>query len=438
MAKRKNNGKSKKSNKRSRTTKTSSKYSKSSSKSYKRKDYKKKHRRRYKQRPINVKQDTEKYTKSFCKTKVTKQQQKLINRRFRNGYSPFQIVSENQFQDTIWNELDKCKWIWRKGLSLSSVVNAFNTFPIETSSVGATTVNNNNYYYNSADQTIYFNSITTTYEITNPTDYDMNLCIYDIVCKEDTDYRIDDYYYNYTEKTNPASISSGVSYTDTKDPIRLIYQGTIQKTGVYSSSNTTYTTVADPTNQNIWDISIKPTNSYPFNIYWKIVKKHTYRLQPGASMTHKFIHKPKQLINRGYFGYKYAKNNAAQSSNQTKDIGIKELSSGCLFKYWGQVTGTGDSSITKNSSTSAITGQDHNAVYILSGRLMFKEYRTIKWYVMDKKYNYVWYTKTAPTSNYNEESLEVVNNTHIQRANAMDIEANNTENSGATTTTTNP
>jgi len=37
-------------------------------------------------------------------------------------------------------------------------------------------------------------------------------------------------------------------------------------------------------------------------------KKHTYRWQPGASLTHKFIHKSKCLMSRVFFfGYKFAK-----------------------------------------------------------------------------------------------------------------------------------
>lgn len=396
-------------------------------------------RKRLGSKAINVKEDKEGYSKSYIKQKVTKQQQKIINKRFKNGHSPFTDSYVNQFQDTVYNEMDKCKWVWRTQSTLTNILKAFQYFPSQGNQPGGSATIGD-VYQNSSDQSIYFNQFKYRYEILNPTDYDMNLVIYDIVCKQDTEYEARTWSYNSTENGFSSAQTvpnTAINYVIARDPIRCIYQGLNKQDVLLNGASSTSTFVADPNAKNIFDINLKPTESYPFNIYYKIVKKHTFKLQPGASLTHTFIHKPKALINRGYLGYRFAKELNATNANSTRDIAVKDITSGCLFKYWGQVSGKGDSSLTKSSST--ITGQAHDEVWQLSGRLMFKEYIDLHWCAMDQKFNFRFNNNSSKsTSGVSEESLEVVNKSHIQTVNAMDIEKNNTTNSGAATSTTNP
>ena len=391
-------------------------------------------RKRYGSKAINVKEDKEGYSKTYLKQKVTKQQQKIINKRFKNGYSPFSKVLDAQFQDTIYNNLNMCKWVWRSYLTLDNIAMMWKYFPNRGAVTGSSTITNSDVYFNSTDQSLYINTVSYRYDIVNPTDYDMNLVIYDIVAKTDTLNPEYNYYYNSTECLDSGDSSKYVGNSSRDDPVRMLYRGLSKTTGYLDG--TAATPASDPTAKNIWDITLNPTESYPFNIYYKIVKKHTFRLQPGATLTHKFIHKPKALINRGWFAYKYT-GYLSQTTNTAQSIALKDLSSGCLFKYWGQVTGKGDSSITKTSNT--ITGQDHNAVVSLSGRIMFKEYITVKWDCMDQKFNYVFRSSNAPdTADYAEENFEVTNDSGIKRVNAQDLEPNNTTNNGANNSTTNP
>ncbi|KAL6620875.1 hypothetical protein U3516DRAFT_779424 [Neocallimastix sp. 'constans'] len=103
----------------------------------------------------------------------------------------------------------------------------------------------------------------------NPTTYDMNLVIYDIVYNDTTEYSVtNNYYENATNKVQ----------------------------GKDSIGATTGVIVADSSSKR-------------------------------ASLTHKFIHKSKCLM---------IQQELHKSVNYKKN-----LTSGCLFKVWGSVTGTG-------------------------------------------------------------------------------------------------
>ena len=113
-------------------------------------------------------------------------------------------------------------------------------------------------------------------------------------------------------------------------------------------------------------------------------------------------------MTKGYFGYKYQPhlNNTATSN----DIGIKDLTSGCLFKFWGQVAGSGN---------------DSNKTYVttLSGKLMFKETIDVKWYCIDEKYTYSFKTVKSQYSPTAEDiaKLEVVNDENTKRNTTTDL-----------------
>lgn len=371
---------------------------------------------RFKGQAINVKNDKDGYSKTYRKQKVTKQQQKAINRRFKGQYSTFKDTFEDGFQETIPQVTGKCKWTWRCYNHLEYLGRAFKYWPDEGTTAGAESgFVEYQSYQNSQTQAVYFNKFKTTYEIYNPTNYDMNLVIYDLVCKQDSTNSVMNANYNYYQTT--AAVSSH------RDPIRCIQLGLDTQTGYYPGGNIgtgAVNLVSDPNQKDIYDITLKPTESYPFNIYWTIVKKHVYKLQPGATLTHVFIHKPKALFTRGYYAYRYGKDTSPNDGDRQR--GIKNITSGCLFKYWGQVAGTGDSTGTGPSGTGEYSNmsQDHREVTTLSGRLMFKEYVDNQWYCMDPKYTYTWKTKISNYVPNDEEELDVVNDDSIKKADDAD------------------
>lgn len=365
----------------SKKRKSSTKLSRKSKRSRKAKLYK-----RYfkKSKPINVAADREGNTRSYKKQKVTRSQQRIINKKFKNGYSPFinRVVNTLQLTQDIPN---KAKWIWRTGNAINLIKFAFSKFPSEASVTGNSLAPTTSQYIMSQNQTIYFGQIKYTYEIRNPCNYDLNLVIYDIVYKCDTDNEVSN---NQIETKAEATALTGIP----DDPISLISRGMYQVLGHNIPSATTNTViVADPSNIPVTssevdkqNVSVKPTDSYPFNIYCKIIKKHTYRLQPGATMKHTFTHKPKAMLTRGYLGYKYRQYFSGTETGATDvDIGIKDFTSGCLFKVWGQVLNSG-------TDTTASTPNNRDLVTLGSGNIALYETIESKWYTMDNKYSYIF------------------------------------------------
>lgn len=343
-------------------------------------------------RTINVQEDKE-FANVIKRTqKVTRSQQKIINKRFKNGYSPFQKITTSQIQLNSGSEFNKCKWIWRCACNASFISDMFNKSPLPENTAGDTLASTANLYIKSEQQSIYLNKVEMKYEIMNPTNYDMNLIIYDIVYKEDLDkYNYSVYYEN--DVNNGLNASYG-------DPIALLNQGI---EGVDNNYQT-----ADPTALTLTDVNYKPTMSYPFNIYCKIQKKQIFRLQPGATMTHIYKFRPKALINRGYYAVKYNNNSAGS---------LKNITCGCLFKIYGQISGTGETSV-----------DDMTHVANASGKIMIKERLNSKWYFMTPKYNYVFKDETEEwTPDQDEETMEVVNDSNIKPIQTIDLDNTNND-----------
>lgn len=367
-------------------------------------------------RPINVKNDKEGQSRTFYVQKVTDQQQKRINKRFKNEHAAFKDEFEDGWQETIPQATGRCKWIWRCYNHLNYLGKAFEYWPTDTTQVGnvnSTPYSNN--YKNSETQAVYFNKFKSTYEIYNPTNYDMNLVIYDIVVKQDTDQGgVGNAEWNVFSQHSAYSSTSDIG-----SPIYYINKGLDPQQGYYPTAgpaDNAGTIVSDSNQKGIYDIQTKPTESYPFNIYFNIVKKHTYKLQPGATLTHKFVHKPKALLTRGYWGFKYGK--YTNPYDDKRMMGIKDITSGCLFKFWGQVAGTATSTGTGPSGTGEYTDmtQNHGQVTTLSGRLMFKEYIQNRWYCCQPKYTYNWKTYLQSYYPRDEEELPVINDETIKPA----------------------
>lgn len=333
---------------------------------------------------INVAEDKELFNKIKRKQIVTRKQQKIINKRFKEGYSPFQINIDSQFQLTSGDYHNSYKYIWRNGIGLNDIIDYFKAYPYEYNTPGAQLANSG-YYIKSSEQSIYINDVTMEYKILNPTNYDMFVEVYDIVYKDDSYLPVVD---TYLEKD-----TDKVNLVD-QDPIALCIKGKD------SLTDGTYTNVADTQDIFIENLTYKPTMSYPFNIYCNIVKKQIFLLQPGATMTHVFKWKPKALINLGYL-YKYDK--YVKDSNNP-NIALKNITSGSMFRFYGKLATTGSNS-------------DKNQVASLPGRLSIKQFKKVKYYAMSQRFNYIKENKTAvwfPDNDTEASKMEVVNDVTIK------------------------
>lgn len=329
-------------------------------------------------RPYNVSASRDITSKTYKKQRVSRKQQRIINNRFKNGYSPFVDRVKNSLQLTV-DKPNLAKWIWRTGNNLKLIKKAFAHFPSDGISSGNILQTTSDFYLQSQEQSIYFSQIKYIYEIRNPNNYDITVTIYDIVYKEDSEEQSNNQVFN-DENTPPSDLDNR------DDPLALICRGLGNVTGYLQSGSdasaiNNAVVVADPNSlasTTFGDPLLKPTDSYPFNIYCKILKKRIYRLEPGATMTHIFTYKPKALLNRGYMGYKYKKQFASQGSNY--NVALRNITCGCLFKVLGQVLNSGNDTSTT----------DMNQVGYYSGNVALVETIENKWYTMDYRFNYIF------------------------------------------------
>lgn len=350
------------------------------------KNPKKKKRTNFKM--LNVKADRDGRTRTKYTTKVTRQQQRKINKAMKTGYSPFKINYDSTFQDTIPDQTNQAKYVWFSSNKLEDINTAYKNWPVGTVTAGQDTLIDTpiSYYVKSQNQQVYFYKNTARYEIQNPTNYDVNLVIYDIVCKQDTEKSVSSQWYSSPIEYNGSKTTEErLDTSSMADPITLMkkgIEGVIQSNAAYDATDPVI--VSDPSMDHLYDVTYSPSQSYPFNIYWKIVGKKTIKLQPGATHVHTFKFKPKALINRGYFGYKYE-----EWLTGNLNAGIKDFTFGTLFKFWGQVAAEADSGIAQVGGSSFFV-QNHNRATTLSGRIAIKNYQISKYYCIDDKYTYTF------------------------------------------------
>lgn len=137
---------------------------------------------------FNIKSDQERKTFTYYKQKVTKQQQRKINRRFKsNTTNKYTINCDYPLVDTVPQTTNTCKWFWQCHNTLDYLERAFAYEPTDNTNLGQTSQSvTSPRVYLATEMAIYFNKFRRVYEIFNPTNYDMNVVIYDIVCKKNT------------------------------------------------------------------------------------------------------------------------------------------------------------------------------------------------------------------------------------------------------------
>lgn len=356
---------------------------------------------------VNVKADSERTTSTFYKQKVTKQQQRKINKRFKNdNASKVQYENDYAITETIPQQTNSCKWIWFSHNNLAFIQTCWNNFapPAQlNSNFGTPNISSNALsIMANKEQAIYFSKIKSKYEIFNPTNYDMNVIIYDIVCKED---HIRTQFNSASEpivsiKGNPTTyITNNFS-----NPIALMEKGIrgVRNTQGYIEVG------ASGTGESIYDIQFKPTGSYPFNLTWTIVGKKTVRLQPGASFNHKFTYRPKNLMSRGYYGYQYLEHLSGDGTSMLPiETPVKGFTCGSLFKVYGQISGSTDSTNQTVALETVPAQTIRDGVVNLSGRIMIKEFYSMDYYYCNPKYSYKQHTSTGTWTPDDEEELTI-------------------------------
>lgn len=376
---------------------------------------KKYNKKRVKQ--INVDASKQLTTHSYVKRNVSYKKQKRINNKFLNGYSPFSSIYTNFYQETTKTDLDVSKYYWITRSTLREVYDYTIKAAVAPGTQPGTEVSQaNGMYVSGPDMSIYISKVKHSYEIHNPTNYDQTLVIYDVVCKNDTLQTCESSYFNTANDNSIRSFNYTLQQANQDyDPISLMKLGEGLVRGTVPAAGNVL--VSDSTDLNFNDIKFTPTMAYPFNIYWRVVRKHIFTLQPGATVNHVFTYRPKQLITRGYLGYKYPAYQQT-NTNSTVPIGLRDITSGSLFKFWGQLVGSGDDG--DNSK--------HYEVVNLGGGLTIKSDIQVKWYRMDPKYKFTFreiQINNDPDSPMDASNLEVINNVTIKQAQKADTDASN-------------
>lgn len=367
----------------------------------------------WKRNVYNIKNDSDIFLKTRKFRKTSKKAKRKIRKKFLAGYSPFLDNVTTQFQETSSTDTDSCRWIWRTNVTTEYIKKLWNLYPTEQGIIPNSTVGTSDNYYKSGNNELYIGAVTYEYEIMNPSNYDMYLDIYDIVCKRDTlNNCASNYFSNFNDATNLAS-------ENYQNPIAVINDG-LFKQNFYNTitSSTQVVSVGTPADQALNDITVRPTQSYPFNMFYRIIKKHKLKLEPGATLTHRFTYKPRKLISRAGFFYTYKSSFPGGGTEELigglRQRGIAGLTSGCLFKYHGQISGSGATGSTK-----------HAEVASLPGKLMFKETFKCKWYALDTKYTYIFNSHVNKYSNATPTDMEVVNSDSIKQMSNIDTSASN-------------
>lgn len=268
----------------------------------------------------------------------------IINKKDKRLFKSSNMKREIRNADSIalinnYNYYGITRWYYKSNITGLDITKAFNAFMSGNTNLGhygddvnyaTNTVKIEN---GSGDNKLYIGAIRTVYELLNPTNYQMEVNIYDIVLKREPQNRID--IDDLLNTSNPLSLwgtESTLLEKQTKDIVILN-----ENCGIFSNGEV-------------------PTKSHSFNLFWKIKRKHTIIMDPGSTHKHVFVYKPKRLISQEEYD-KVLK----IAGDETAKYTIAKLTHGTLFGIKGQIAM--DSS-KKN---------DHNYVNNLEGKMAIKK-----------------------------------------------------------------
>ena len=283
----------------------------------------------------------------------TPKDQRFLRKLFREGESSqvkyvqrfgFSFIGAERNNETIWysithNKLNNIhEFLGKKVNSAMQTVGDYAYALNQAEKAG-----------NTPDQFIYLGKCTFSYEIYNPTNYNMTVYIYDLICKHDTPRPI-----NYgSTQTLGTSNSPEVCMQQGFDTLQLPAPG-----GGW--------TVADPTKEvengdaqvhtdPDWrTVGMKPTDSYYFNTMWKVKGLKKIVLPPCTTHHHIVVFNPKAKISLGNLLFRNA-NKLSSDKN-----GVAGITQSTLFGIEGQV------------ATERLQTSDNEKVGTLPGKIVIK------------------------------------------------------------------
>ena len=210
----------------------------------------------------------------------------IINKKDKRLFKSSNMKREIRNADSIalinnYNYYGITRWYYKSNITGLDITKAFNAFMSGNTTLRYYwsdvnyTKNNNEIENGSGDNKLYIGAIRTVYELLNPTNYQMEVNIYDIVLKREPQNRID--IDDLLNTSNPLSLW-GTESTNLEKQIKDIVILN-ENCGIFSNGEV-------------------PTKSHSFNLFWKIKRKHTIIMDPGSTHKHIFVYKPKRLISQ--------------------------------------------------------------------------------------------------------------------------------------------
>lgn len=300
------------------------------------------------------------YTTSRQIVRKTPREQRFLRKLFREGESnQVKYVQRFGFSFIGASENNKAIWYSITHLKFNNIVDFFKDRPTDpTQNRGSNDLPNNQKLgllsdgyklANMPSQFIYLGKCTFNYELYNPTNYNMTVYIYDLICKHDT--------------PRPIKYGNTQTVTTSCSPECCMEQST------YALSNNAPNgsfTIADPTNErpnqdnNVhtdpdWRmVGMKPTDYFYFNAMWKVKGVKKIILPPASCHHHVVIFNPKKKVTSGTLFYRN------QNKLTTDQIGLGGITQSTLFGIEGQV------------ATDAMQTTDNNVVGTLPPKLVIK------------------------------------------------------------------
>lgn len=272
----------------------------------------------------------------------TPRRQKFLRKLFRTN--PFKTMYVHRYGFAWMGASAASKTIWYSCTSLK--FNNINEYmkgrmapqPNMYADISQSANNDTRATGNFPDAYIYVGKCTYQYEIYNPTNYNITVFMYDLICKRDTPYDI-----TYSDANNNYSSA----------PESMMVKSTVAQW--QENNNANGWVIADPTiegTDTYWNsIGMKPTDYHYFNTFWKVKGLKKIVLAPGESHHHRVVYNPKARITQASLYM------PRQELGSTAKNGIGGLTISTLFGFQGQVAVENDQSTDNSSSVGTLPGK---------------------------------------------------------------------------------
>lgn len=291
----------------------------------------------------------------------TPSEQKFLRKMFKEHSQHVKHVQRFGFSFLGAQHNNKAIWYSVTHLKYNNIINYMqHRITAPTQNLGAFVPNLTNAAQAATKPTnfIYLGKCTFNYEIYNPTNYNMTVYIYDLVCKRDTPKPI-----KYgSDQAHLTSNSPEACMHDSSESIQIPQDNIVVGDPIADVNSS-----SDPNDAPDWrSVGMKPTDYFYFNTMWKIKGMKKLVLPPQTSHHHVVIFNPKKKITLGSLVYPHTVWNTSSQN------GLGGLTQSTLFGIEGQVA--------TDKSASGSTGIDSDKVGTLPGKLLIKCIRKVNCY----------------------------------------------------------